>query len=87
MQACAAGYVVTYITIPKLQLISYPFQSKMLRSITKAPWFVSNQTLHADLGILFINGLLLCVMCVTCLFCPIVVLLPPGENPFAVKNK
>jgi hypothetical protein len=26
-------------------------------------------------------------MCVTCLFCPIVVLLPPGENPFAVKNK
>jgi hypothetical protein len=34
-----------------------------------------------------LNGLLLCVMCVTCLFCPIVVLLPPGENPFAVKNK
>jgi hypothetical protein len=31
------------------------FQSKMLRSITKAPWFVSSQTLHADLGILFIN--------------------------------
>jgi hypothetical protein len=31
------------------------FQSKMLRSITKAPWFVSNQTLHADLGISFIN--------------------------------
>jgi hypothetical protein len=27
----------------------------MLRSITEAPWFVSNQTLHADLGILFIN--------------------------------
>jgi hypothetical protein len=26
----------------------------MLRSITKAPWFVSNQTLHADLGISFI---------------------------------
>jgi hypothetical protein len=25
------------------------FQSKMLRSITKAPWFVSNQTLRADL--------------------------------------
>jgi hypothetical protein len=31
------------------------FQSKMLPSITKAPWFVSNQTLHADLGIPFIN--------------------------------
>jgi hypothetical protein len=31
------------------------FQSKMLRSITKAPWFVSNQTLHADLAIPFIN--------------------------------
>jgi hypothetical protein len=27
----------------------------MLRSITNAPWFVSNQTLHADLGIPFIN--------------------------------
>jgi hypothetical protein len=27
------------------------FQSKILRSVTKAPWFVSNQTLHADLGI------------------------------------
>jgi hypothetical protein len=31
------------------------FQLKMLRSITKAPWFVSNQTRHADLGTLFIN--------------------------------
>jgi hypothetical protein len=31
------------------------FQSTMLRSITKAPWFVSNLTLHADLGIPFIN--------------------------------
>jgi hypothetical protein len=27
----------------------------MLRSITNAPWFVTNQTLHADLGIPFIN--------------------------------
>jgi hypothetical protein len=29
--------------------------SKLLRSITKAPWFVFNHTLHADLGIPFIN--------------------------------
>jgi hypothetical protein len=34
------------------------FQSKMLRSITKAPWFASNQTLHADLGISFINDVI-----------------------------
>jgi hypothetical protein len=34
------------------------FQSKMLCSITKAPWFVSNGTLHADLGILFINDVI-----------------------------
>jgi hypothetical protein len=32
-----------------------------------------------------LNGLLLCVMCVTCRLCPIVVLLPPGYNPIAVK--
>jgi hypothetical protein len=29
--------------------------------------------------------LLLCVMRVTCRLCPIVVLLPPGYNPIAVK--
>jgi hypothetical protein len=32
-----------------------------------------------------LNVLLLCVMCVTCRLCPIVVLLPPGYNPNAVK--
>jgi hypothetical protein len=32
-----------------------------------------------------LNVLLLCVMCVTCRLCPIVVLLPPGYNPIAVK--
>jgi hypothetical protein len=28
---------------------------------------------------------LICVMCVVCVLCLIVVPLPPGENPFAVK--
>jgi hypothetical protein len=28
---------------------------------------------------------LFCVMCVVCVLCLIVVPLPPGENPFAVK--
>jgi hypothetical protein len=28
---------------------------------------------------------LLCVMCIVCVLCLIVVPLPPGENPFAVK--
>jgi hypothetical protein len=32
-----------------------------------------------------LNVLLLSVMCVTCQLCPIVVLLPPGYNPIAVK--
>jgi hypothetical protein len=30
---------------------------------------------------------LFCVMCVVCVLCLIVVSLPPGENPFAVKIK
>jgi hypothetical protein len=34
--------------------------------------------------VLCLNVFLLCI-CVTCLLCPIVVLLPPGENPIAVK--
>jgi hypothetical protein len=29
---------------------------------------------------------LFCVMCVVCVLCLIVVPLPPGENPFAVKT-
>jgi hypothetical protein len=28
-----------------------------------------------------------CMMCVICVLCLIVVPLPPGENPFAVKYK
>jgi hypothetical protein len=32
-----------------------------------------------------LNVLLLCVMCLTCRLYPIVVLLPPGYNPIAVK--
>ena len=28
------------------------YQSKLLRTITSAPWYVSNQTLHSDLHIL-----------------------------------
>jgi hypothetical protein len=31
-------------------------QSKMLRSMTYAPWYVSNSTLHNDLGIPYIKG-------------------------------
>jgi hypothetical protein len=30
-------------------------------------------------------GVLFCVMCVICVLCLIVVPLPPGKNPFAVK--
>jgi hypothetical protein len=30
-------------------------------------------------------AVLFCVMCVVCMLCLIVVPLPPGENPFAVK--
>jgi hypothetical protein len=30
---------------------------------------------------------LFCMMCVICVLCLIVVPLPPGENPFAVKYK
>jgi hypothetical protein len=31
------------------------FQSKILRKLTQAPWFVSNKTLHSDLQIPFIK--------------------------------
>jgi hypothetical protein len=31
------------------------------------------------------RGVLYCVMCVICVLCLIVVLLPPGKTPFAVK--
>jgi hypothetical protein len=30
---------------------------------------------------------LFCMMCIICVLCLIVVPLPPGENPFAVKYK
>jgi hypothetical protein len=40
---------------PSNTKILQTFQSKMLLSLTNAPWFVSNQTLHADLGIPYIN--------------------------------
>lgn len=32
------------------------FQSKILRKITNAPWYVSNQTLHSDLKIPFVKS-------------------------------
>jgi hypothetical protein len=35
----------------------------------------------------FEGGVLFCVMCVICVLCLIVVPLPPGENPSAVKIK
>jgi hypothetical protein len=31
-------------------------QSKILRMITNAPWYVSNQTIHVDLHVLFIKN-------------------------------
>jgi hypothetical protein len=31
------------------------YQSKMLRLITQAPWYVTNQTLHRDLGIALVR--------------------------------
>jgi hypothetical protein len=30
-------------------------QSKILRMITNAPWYVTNQTLHEDLNVLYIT--------------------------------
>jgi hypothetical protein len=44
---------------PSNTKILQTFQSKMLRSITNAPWFVSNQTLHEDLGVSFINDVII----------------------------
>jgi hypothetical protein len=35
--------------------------------------------------VLFERGVLFCVMCVTSVLCLILVPLPPGKNPFAVK--
>jgi hypothetical protein len=36
--------------------------------------------------VLFERGVLFCVMCASCVLCLIVVPLPPGKNPFAVKT-
>jgi hypothetical protein len=36
-------------------------------------------------SVLFERSVLFCVMCVICVLCLIVVSLPPGKNPFAVK--
>jgi hypothetical protein len=33
-------------------------QSKILRMIVDAPWFVSNATLHADLGISYVQDVI-----------------------------
>jgi hypothetical protein len=33
-------------------------QSKILRMILDAPWYVSNATLHADLGISYVQGVI-----------------------------
>jgi hypothetical protein len=35
--------------------------------------------------VLFEHGVLFCVMCVICVLCLIVVPLPPGKIPFAIK--
>ena len=34
------------------------YQSKLLRTITNAPWYVTNQTLHSDLRILYVRSVL-----------------------------
>jgi hypothetical protein len=36
--------------------------------------------------VLFEYGVLFCVMCVVCVLCRIVVPLPPGKKPFAIKE-
>jgi len=40
---------------PSNTKILQAFQSKTLRLITNAPWYVNNQTLHTDLSIPYIN--------------------------------
>jgi len=34
------------------------YQSKLLRTITNAPWYVTNQTLHSDLRIPYVHSVL-----------------------------
>ena len=34
------------------------YQSKLLRTIKNAPWYVTNQTLHSDLRILYVHSVL-----------------------------
>jgi len=34
------------------------YQSKLLRTITNAPWYVTNQTLHSDLRISYVHSVL-----------------------------
>lgn len=43
---------------PSNTKILQTFQSKTLRMIADAPWYVSNQTLHEDLGIPFIKDVI-----------------------------
>ena len=40
---------------PSNTKILQTFQSKMLRMISSAPWYVSNQTLHSDLEIHYVK--------------------------------
>jgi hypothetical protein len=47
-----ATYCVCLLTEHGLEI---KFQSKVLRTITNAPWYVSNYTLHNDLQIPFIT--------------------------------
>ena len=34
------------------------YQSKLLRTITNAPWYVTNQTLHSDLRVPYVHSVL-----------------------------
>jgi hypothetical protein len=45
-------------TKPSNTKILQSFQSETLRSITGAPWYVSNKTLHENLNIPFITGVI-----------------------------
>jgi hypothetical protein len=46
------------VSKPSNTKILQTFQSKTLRLITNAPWFVNNQTLHTDLRIAYIKDVI-----------------------------
>jgi hypothetical protein len=55
---CTYGIELWGCSKPSNTKILQTFESNMLRLITNAPWFVSNQTLHEDIGVPFINDVI-----------------------------